>query len=103
MKLHPKIAPNTVAVFPLLKRDGLPEKAREVVEILKTHFKTIYDQQGSIGKRYYRQDEAGTPFCITIDHQTLETDNITIRYRDTQKQDSISIDKVISVINSNIT
>ena len=103
MKLHPKIAPNTVAVFPLLKRDGLPEKAREVVEILKTHFKTIYDQQGSIGKRYDRQDEAGTPFCITIDHQTLKTDNITIRYRDTQKQDSISIDKIISVINSNIT
>ena len=103
MKLHPKIAPNTVAVFPLLKRDGLPEKAREVVEILKTHFKTIYDQQGSIGKRYYRQDEAGTPFCITIDHQTIKTDNITIRYRDTQKQDSISIDKIISVINSNIT
>ena len=103
MKLHPKIAPYTVAVFPLIKKDGLPEKAREVVEILKTHFKTIYDQQGSIGKRYYRQDEAGTPFCITIDHQTLETGNITIRYRDTQKQDSISIDKIISAINSNIT
>ena len=62
-----------------------------MVTILKPHFKAIYDQQGSIGKRYYRQDEAGTPFCITVDHQTSEDNSVTLRHRDTQKQDRIPI------------
>lgn len=69
MKIDPRIAPVKAVICPLVKKDGLPEKARNIVEELKTHFKVIYDQQGSIGKRYYRQDEAGTPFGITIDHQ----------------------------------
>ena len=71
VKLDPKIAP-VMAVYPLVKKDGLPEIGRKIMEILKPEFKVIYDQQGSIGKRYYRQDEAGTPFGITVDHQSKD-------------------------------
>ena len=99
MKFHPRLAPVKAVICPLTKKDGLPEKAREVLEILKPHFKVIYDQQGSIGKRYYRQDEAGTPFGITIDHQTLEDNTITVRHRDTQKQDRISTDRLFDLMN----
>ena len=74
----------------------------EIVKILKPHFKVIYDQQGSIGKRYYRQDEAGTPFGITVDHQTTEDNSVTLRHRDTQKQDRLSIDKLLSFIQKNL-
>ena len=102
MKFHPKIAPTTAVVCPLVKKDGLPELGQKVLEILKPHFKVIYDQQGSIGKRYYRQDEAGTPFCITIDHQSLDDQNITLRHRDTQNQDRVSIDQLISSINNSM-
>jgi glycyl-tRNA synthetase len=102
MKFHPRLAPIKAVICPLLKKDGLPEKAREVMEILKPHFKVIYDQQGSIGKRYYRQDEAGTPFGITVDHQSLEDDSITLRNRDTMEQDRISIDQLLNYINDSI-
>ena len=85
MKLHPKLAPVKAVVCPLPKKNGLPELARKITDDLKTHYKVIYDQQGSIGKRYYRQDEAGTPFGITIDHQSLEDNTVTLRSRDTQK------------------
>ena len=102
MKIHPKIAPITTVVCPLLKKDGLPEIGHKVVEILKPHFNTIYDLQGSIGKRYYRQDEAGTPFCITIDHQTSDDNSVTLRHRDTQKQDRIPIEQLIKTINDNM-
>ena len=102
MKIHPKIAPITTVVCPLLKKDGLPEIGHKVVEILKPHFNTIYDQQCSIGKRYYRQDEAGTPFCITIDHQTSDDNSVTLRHRDTQKQDRIPIEQLIKTINDNM-
>ena len=102
MKLHPSLAPIKAVVCPLVKKDGLPEKAREIMDILKPHFKTIYDQQGSIGKRYYRQDEAGTPFGITVDHQSSEDNTVTLRYRDTQKQDRVSIDELVKTIQKNI-
>ena len=102
MKFHPKIAPIKAVVCPLLKKDGLPEKARQIVNLLKPHFKVTYDQQGSIGKRYYRQDEAGTPFCITIDHKSLKDNTITLRYRDTMKQERISIDQLLQHIKENI-
>jgi len=98
MKLHPKIAPIKAVVCPLVKKDGLPEKAREIMDILKPHYKVIYDQQGSIGKRYYRQDEAGTPFGITVDHQSTEDNTVTLRHRDTMKQDRVSIDQLQSAI-----
>ena len=102
MKFHPRIAPIKAVICPLVKKDGLPEKAREVMEILKPHFKVIYDQQGSIGKRYYRQDEAGTPFGITVDHQSLEDNTITLRDRDSMNQERISIDQLLKSIKNSI-
>ena len=102
MKFDPMIAPVKAVICPLTKKDGLPEKARDVTMKLKSHFKVIYDQQGSIGKRYYRQDEAGTPFGVTIDHQSLSDETFTLRYRDTQEQDRLSLEQIISIINKSI-
>ena len=102
MKINPKIAPIKAVICPLTKKDGLPEKAKEVMDTLKRNFKVIFDQQGSIGKRYYRQDEAGTPFGITIDHRTLDDGTITLRHRDNQKQDRISIDQILNAIQDNM-
>ena len=98
MKLHPTIAPVTAVICPLVKKDGLPELGREVMDLLKPHFKVIYDQQGSIGKRYYRQDEAGTPYGITVDHQSIEDKMVTLRDRDTQVQNRIPIDNLVNAI-----
>lgn len=102
MKLHPRIAPVTAVVCPLVKKDGLPEIGRNVMDILKPHFKVIYDQQGSIGKRYYRQDEAGTPYGITIDHQSVEDQTVTLRHRDSQQQNRIAIDQLVKAINDSM-
>ena len=102
IKLHPKIAPIKAVICPLVKKDGLPEKARAIVDILKPHFNILFDQQGSIGKRYYRQDEAGTPYGITVDHQTMEDNTVTLRHRDTQKQDRIAIDDILNIIQSSL-
>ncbi len=90
LSFHPRIAPNKLAVFPLLKKDGQPEKASELYKSLKEHYQCIYDDSGNIGKRYRRQDEAGTPLCITIDHQSMEDSTYTVRDRDTLKQDRIA-------------
>lgn len=86
LKFHPRVAPIKVAVFPLLRKDGHPEKAMEIYKSLREHYYTVYDDSGNIGRRYRRQDEVGTPVCITIDHQTLEDQTITIRNRDTLEQ-----------------
>jgi len=102
MKLHPKIAPIKAVICPLVKKDGLPEKARAIVDVLRPHFNILFDQQGSIGKRYYRQDEAGTPYGITVDHQTMEDNTVTLRHRDTQKQDRIAIDDILNIIQSSL-
>ena len=102
MKFHPKIAPVTAVVCPLVKKDGLPEIGRKVMDLLKPHFITIYDQQGSIGKRYYRQDEAGTPFGITIDHHTGKDNSVTLRHRDNQQQDRVDIDQLVKAINDSM-
>ena len=102
MKLDPKIAPIKAVVCPLVKKDGLPEKARLIVDTLKPYFNVLYDQQGSIGKRYYRQDEAGTPYGITVDHQTMDDGTVTIRYRDTQKQDRASLENILNIIKSSL-
>ena len=95
MKFHPRIAPTKVAVFPLLRKDGHPEKAREVYNIIKEVYPTIYDDSGNIGRRYRRQDEAGTPACVTIDHQTLEDDTITLRDRDSLEQRRIKLSALL--------
>jgi len=102
LKLHPHLAPVKAVVCPLVKKGGLPELGRKIIDQLKPHFKVLYDQQGSIGKRYYRQDEAGTPFGITVDHQSIEDNTVTIRHRDTQKQDRIAVDKLIPALNDSI-
>ena len=102
MKFHPRIAPIKAVICPLVKKDGLPEKAKNIVDILRPHFNVLFDQQGSIGKRYYRQDEAGTPFGITVDHQTMDDNTVTLRHRDTQKQDRMAIDDIIKTIQSSL-
>jgi glycyl-tRNA synthetase len=86
LRLDPRLAPIKAAVYPLLRKAGQPEKAQEVLRMLKRHFMAAYDQAGSIGRRYRRQDEIGTPFGITIDHQTMEDDTVTLRDRDSTEQ-----------------
>jgi glycyl-tRNA synthetase len=102
MKLHPRLAPIKAAIFPLVKKDGMPEVAKEVYLDLKKHFKVFYDEQGAVGRRYRRQDEAGTPYCITVDGQTLEDQTVTIRDRDSLDQTRIKIDECESVIRDRI-
>jgi glycyl-tRNA synthetase len=98
LKIHPTLAPNKVAILPLVKKDGLPEKARELFDKLKFETYTFYDEKDSIGKRYRRQDALGTPYCITIDHQSLEDNTATIRDRDSMTQERISIDNILNVV-----
>jgi glycyl-tRNA synthetase len=86
MRFHPRLAPIKAAVFPLVNKDGMPEKAYALYRELKGHFNVFYDDKGAVGRRYRRQDEAGTPFCVTIDGQTLQDDTVTIRDRDTTQQ-----------------
>jgi glycyl-tRNA synthetase len=98
MKLPPVLAPVKLAVMPLIKKDGLPEKAREIIEDLKFDFNCQYDEKDSIGKRYRRQDAIGTPFCVTVDHQSMEDQTVTIRYRDTMQQDRVAIAELKNLI-----
>jgi glycyl-tRNA synthetase len=86
MRFHPNVAPVTVAVLPLMKKDGLAELAQQIREGLKEEFATDYDQAGAIGRRYRRQDEIGTPFCVTIDYQSKEDGTVTVRFRDSMEQ-----------------
>ncbi len=86
MKLHPRLAPIKAAVFPLVKKDGMPEVAQEIYAALKPHMNVFYDEKGAVGRRYRRQDEVGTPFCITVDGDTLKDGTVTIRDRDSLKQ-----------------
>jgi glycyl-tRNA synthetase len=94
LKLHPRLAPVKVAVLPLVRKDGQPEFARELHSVVRKRLQAEYDEGGSIGKRYRRQDEIGTPWCVTIDHQTLEDRTVTVRDRDTLRQDRIHVDDV---------
>lgn len=94
LRLHPSVAPFKVAIFPLFNKEGMPEVARKLYEDLRFKFSAFYDTGGSIGKRYRRQDEAGTPFCLTIDHQTLEDRTVTLRDRDSLEQIRVSLAQV---------
>jgi len=102
MKLHPRLAPVKAAVFPLVKRDGMPELAADIYRELKRHWNVFYDEKGAIGRRYRRQDEAGTPFCITVDGQTIQDKTVTIRDRDTCQQWRVKIDEVAETIRNKI-
>ncbi|MEQ9101401.1 MAG: glycine--tRNA ligase [Imperialibacter sp.] len=94
LKLHPALAPIKAAIFPLVKKDGLPEKGRQIFDMLKYDFNLIYEEQQSIGKRYTRQDLIGTPFCIAVDYETMENDTVTIRHRDTMAQERVHISEL---------
>ncbi|HEX4796619.1 MAG TPA: glycine--tRNA ligase [Humisphaera sp.] len=94
MRLHPRLAPVKAAIFPLVKKDGMPEKSMALYTELKRHYNVFYDEKGAVGRRYRRQDEAGTPFCITIDGQTNEDQTVTLRERDSMKQERVALDKV---------
>ncbi len=102
LKFPPVLAPVKAAILPLVKKDGLPEKAREVMDTLKFNFKCVYDEKDSIGKRYRRQDAIGTPFCITVDHQTLEDNCVTIRHRDTMEQDRVNVNDLHTIIDEKV-
>ena len=94
LKLPEILAPIKAAVFPLVKKDGLPEIARQIIEELKWEYNVVYDEKDAVGKRYRRQDAVGTPFCITVDHQTKEDNTVTIRHRDTMRQERIAISEI---------
>ena len=93
-----KIAPNKLAILPLTKKDGLPEIARELMNECKPYFKCFYEEKDAIGKRYRRQDAIGTPFCVTIDHQTKEDNTVTIRYRDSMLQERVPLNKIKEIV-----
>jgi glycyl-tRNA synthetase len=103
LRLNPQIAPIKAAVFPLVNKDGMPEAASKLFEDLRKDFKVFYDAAGSVGRRYRRQDEAGTPYCITIDGQTLEDQTVTVRERDSMDQIRISLDKVYDHLKKHIS
>ena len=103
LKLHKKLAPIKVAVLPLVKnKEEIVKKAREVFELLKPHFMCQYDEVGSIGRRYRRQDEIGTPFCVTIDFETLKQDDVTVRDRDTMEQERVRIEELIDYLKTKL-
>jgi glycyl-tRNA synthetase len=98
LKLSPEVSPYHVALFPLVNKDGLDEKAFEVYKSLKDKFDVFYDDSGSIGRRYARQDEVGTPFCVTIDYDTMQDNTVTIRHRDTTKQERVKIEDLADTV-----
>jgi len=103
LRIPASLAPNKVAILPLMKRDGLPEKAMEIMNDLKFDFRCFYEEKDAIGKRYRRQDAIGTPYCITIDHQTLTDNTVTIRHRDSMKQDRVDVAAVKLIIQESVS
>ncbi|MDE6151758.1 MAG: glycine--tRNA ligase, partial [Prevotella sp.] len=103
LHLPAALAPVKLAVFPLTKKDGLPEKAREIINELKFHFNCQYEEKDQIGKRYRRQDAIGTPYCVTVDHQTLEDNTVTLRHRDSMKQERVNIADLRNIIEDKVS
>ena len=103
LKLPAALAPTKLAVMPLVRKDGLPEKAREIIDNLKFHFKCAYDEKDTIGKRYRRQDAVGTPYCVTVDYDTLKDNCVTLRFRDTMEQERVSIDQLLGIIEDKVS
>jgi glycyl-tRNA synthetase len=102
MRFHPKLSPINCAIFPLVNRENMPEIAQAITADLKKHFRVFYDDSGAVGRRYRRQDEIGTPFCITVDSQTLQDESVTVRYRDTMDQIRIPKGKILSFLRENL-
>jgi len=103
LRLSPKVAPIKVAVFPLVKKEGMPDYAEKVYHDLKKRFKVFYDESGAVGRRYARMDEAGTPYCVTIDGQTLQDDTMTIRERDSMEQTRMKTAEVLAFLDQKIS
>lgn len=103
LKFPPKLAPIKMAVLPLVKKDGLPDIARSIIDNCKADFRCFYEEKDSIGKRYRRMDALGTPFCVTVDHQTKEDNTVTIRHRDSMQQERINIDSLKSLVLSAVS
>ncbi len=102
LKLPAVLAPTKAAILPLVKKDGLPEIARTIVEELKWDFNVVYDEKDAVGRRYRRQDANGTPFCITVDHETLNDNTVTIRHRDTMEQERVKIEDLKEIIKQEV-
>jgi len=98
LRFHPKLAPIKAAIFPLVNKDGMPEVAREIEAVLRPHLRVFFDDKGAVGRRYRRQDEAGTPFCITVDTQTLQDGTVTVRERDSMEQIRIKKDDLLDYL-----
>jgi glycyl-tRNA synthetase len=96
------LAPVKLAILPLTKKDGLPDIARSIMNDCKSSFRCFYEEKDTIGKRYRRMDAIGTPFCVTVDHQTKEDNTVTIRYRDTMLQERIPIDTIKNLVSQSI-
>ena len=103
LKLHPKLAPTKAAVFPLVNRDGMPEIAKKIETTIRSHFRVFYDDSGAVGRRYRRQDEAGTPYCITVDSQTLQDQTVTVRERDSMVQERVAIDALLQYLHERVS
>ncbi|HEX5654986.1 MAG TPA: His/Gly/Thr/Pro-type tRNA ligase C-terminal domain-containing protein, partial [Chitinophagaceae bacterium] len=98
LKLPPILAPIKLGVLPLVKKDGLPEIAQHIINDCKVSFRCFYEEKDSIGKRYRRMDAIGTPFCATVDHQTKEDNTVTIRHRDSMKQERVPVDQLREIV-----
>ena len=103
LRLPEALAPVKLCVMPLVKKDGLPEVARKIIDDLKFHFNCQYDEKDTVGKRYRRQDAIGTPYCVTVDYDTLKDNTVTLRFRDTMKQERVSIDNLRSIIEDKVS
>ena len=103
LRLPAALAPVKLAVMPLVKKDGLPEKAQEIISKLKFHFNCRYDEKDSIGKRYRRQDAIGTPYCATVDHDTLNDNCVTLRHRDTMQQERVPISELVNLLHDKVS
>ena len=103
LKLPAVLAPTKAAILPLVKKDGLPEIAKEILQELQWDFNVAYDEKDAVGRRYRRQDAIGTPFCITIDHQTIEDNTVTVRYRDSMKQERVAVKNLKTLIEDHVS
>jgi glycyl-tRNA synthetase len=102
LRFHPRLAPTKVAVFPLVRKDGMPEKSEAIFRALKKHMSAFYDEKGAVGRRYRRQDEAGTPYCLTVDGQTMQDDTVTLRDRDTMTQTRLPAAGIVQYIRDKV-
>ena len=102
LKFNPKLAPIKAAIFPLVNRDGMPEISKKIEHELRPHLRVFYDDSGAVGRRYRRQDEIGTPFCITVDSETLQNQTVTVRERDSMVQERVAIDKLLNYLNNKL-